>query len=196
MSAPACLLSPIAIMSHSSDSQTRLSDSLVISCGTITLDPAQARMLHVCWKRNGEVFLPKGRKNIGETLEDAAVRETYEETGVQVRLLPLEIPTLVTPGAAAKLDSRLNTEPVAFSQRTVGHSIIKLIFWFCAHGDSTAAHEIGTQEEGEDLDPVWVNIENAVQTITFQDDKEVAGRVIQLYDLSFHCKLSFPPCSY
>lgn len=182
-------------MSLSSGTLTRLSDAFVISCGTITLDPAQVKMLLIRWKKNGEVFLPKGRKNIGEAPEDAAVRETYEETGVRVTLLPLRIPTLATPGAAGKLDCGLSTEPVAFSQRTMGDGTLKLIFWFSAQGDSTAVHDVGTQEEGEDFDPVWVGLENAVQTLTFSDDKEIAERVIQLYYLPFYYKALISPCS-
>ena len=182
-------------MSLSSGTLTRLSDTFVISCGTITLDPAQVKMLLIRWKKNGEVFLPKGRKNIGETLEDAAVRETYEETGVRVTLLPLPIPTLATPGATAKLDCGLSTEPVAFSQRTMGDGTLKLIFWFAAQGDSTAVPDVGTQEEGENFEPVWVGLEHAVQTLTFGDDKEMAERVIQLYDLPLYYKASFFPYS-
>lgn len=173
-------------MSLSPSTLTRLSDTFVISCGTITLDPARARMLLIRWKKNGEVLLPKGRKNIGEALEDAAVRETYEETGVRVTLLPLPIPTLATPGAAMRVDCGISTEPVAFSQRTLRDGTLKLILWFTAQGDSSAAHAVGTQEEGEDFDPVWVDLENAVQTLTFGDDKMIAERVIQLYNLLFY----------
>ncbi|KAI5783536.1 NUDIX hydrolase domain-like protein [Geopyxis carbonaria] len=173
-------------MSLSSGTLTRFSDTFVISCGTITLDPAQARMLLIRWKKNGEVFLPKGRKNIGETLEDAAVRETYEETGVRVTLLRLQIPTLATPGAAATPKCGFTTEPVAFSQRTTGDGTLKLIFWFSAQGDSTTAHDTGTQEEGEDFEPVWVGLDEAVQTLTFGDDKDIAKRVIQLYNIPFY----------
>jgi hypothetical protein len=77
----------------------------------------------------------------------------------------------------------------------MGDGTLKLIFWFVAQGVSTAAHDIGTQEEGEDFDPLWVGLENAVQTLTFGDDKEIAERVIQLYDLLVYCKASFLPCS-
>jgi hypothetical protein len=52
---------------------SHLCDALSISCGTITLDPFRARVLLICLKKNQEVFLPKGHKNIGEILEDAAL---------------------------------------------------------------------------------------------------------------------------
>ncbi|PQE16683.1 nudix domain-containing protein [Rutstroemia sp. NJR-2017a BBW] len=138
-------------------------------------------MLLIRWKKNREVFLPKGHKNIGETLEDAAIRDTYEETGVRVTLLSLQIPNLATPGAGAKQGCGLNTEPVALSQRTMNDGVLKIIIWFVAQRNSMVAHDVGTQEEGEDFDPLWVGLGNAVRTLTFDDDKEIAERVIQLY---------------
>lgn len=185
---------PSAVMPPSA--LTRLSDTFVISCGTITLDPVRAKMLLIRWKKNGEVFLPKGRKNINETLEDTAIRETYEETGARVSLLPLRIQTLATPGAAVNPACELITEPVAFSQRLTDGGILKLIFWFAAEGDSTAAHDVGTQQEGEDFDPVWLDLENAVQALTFDDDKKIAEKVIVAYDIPCCCKALFVPYSY
>jgi 8-oxo-dGTP pyrophosphatase MutT (NUDIX family) len=44
--------------------------------------------------------LPKGRKNIGEDMHAAALRETREETGLRVRPLPLRIMTRATPTEA------------------------------------------------------------------------------------------------
>ncbi|KAG4438952.1 hypothetical protein IFR05_005578 [Cadophora sp. M221] len=166
-------------MSTNPNTLARLSDAFVISCGTITLDPAQAKMLLIRWKTNGEVFLPKGRKNIGEVPEDAAVRDLWRDRRAR---------------ATAKLDCGLSTEPVAFSQRTMLDGTLKLIFWFAAQGDSTAVHDKGTQEEGEDFNPIWIDLGSAVDTLTFNEDKEIANRVIQLYNLPFHCKASVSPC--
>lgn len=103
-------------MAQSPSTSTRLSEAFVISCGTITLDVLERKVLLIRWKNNGEIFLPKGRKNIGESLEDAAIRETYEETGFQVAIAPLRVPTLATPGTAVdeQVDG-LNTEPIAFT---------------------------------------------------------------------------------
>lgn len=171
-------------MPLTSDKMLRLSSTFVISCGTITLDPAHAKLLLIRHQKNGAVFFPKGRKNIGETLEQAAERETYEETGFRVTLLPLQVPTLATPATGGELGLHVCTEPVAVSQRLTPDGILKLIFWFAATGDSTAAPDVGTQEEGEDFDPLWTDFENAVQTLTFDDDKQIAETVIELY--GFH----------
>lgn len=43
------------------------------------------------------IFLPGGRKSIGEAIELCALRESYEETGFQVEFMPLEMPTRALP---------------------------------------------------------------------------------------------------
>lgn len=172
-------------MAQGSSALTRLSEAFVVSCGTISLDPAHRKVLLIRWKKNGEVFLPKGRKNIGESLEDAAVRETYEETGFRVAILPMRIPTLATPGTDDEQTNELNTEPIAFSQRLTDNNTIKLIFWFAAKGDSTAEPDSGTQEEGEDFDPIWVHLNSAIETLTFADDRRIAERFISLVPSHF-----------
>src|SRR5438067_82739 len=79
-----------------SDRSLHFSDSFAISCGTVILDLGRAKVLLVYWRTTGEYFLPKGRKNIAETLEQTALHETFEETGHQVELLPMSIQTLAT----------------------------------------------------------------------------------------------------
>ncbi|KAM3520468.1 hypothetical protein MY4038_009417, partial [Beauveria bassiana] len=57
------------------------SDDFVISCGTVTVDIPESRVLLIRSRGTGEYYLPKGRKDIHESLEEAALRETWEETG-------------------------------------------------------------------------------------------------------------------
>ncbi|KAB5528912.1 hypothetical protein GE09DRAFT_1148868 [Coniochaeta sp. 2T2.1] len=73
------------------------SEATTISCGTVTIDPATQKMLLI-WNKKLEIYqLPKGRKNIGEDMLSAAMRETYEETGVKATPLRLKIATRATP---------------------------------------------------------------------------------------------------
>ncbi|KAG5292563.1 NUDIX domain-containing protein [Histoplasma ohiense] len=171
---------PLA-MSLDSDKLFHLCDAFSISCGTVTLDPTQAKMLLIRQNKNQEILLPKGRKNIGEALENAALRETYEETGFRVTLFPLPIPTLATPEAAADTYGQLSavTEPFAVSQRLV-HNKLKLIFWFAAKGDSTTAPDTGTQQDGEDFEPIWAELDSGVKSLTFDDDRQIARAVIDV----------------
>jgi len=54
------------------------------------------------WKFGGKEieeerwFLPRGRKDMGETIEETAVREGYEESGYRCTLMPLDVPTNAT----------------------------------------------------------------------------------------------------
>ncbi|KAH8433993.1 putative NUDIX domain [Aspergillus melleus] len=165
-----------------------LSDTFCISCGTVTLDTTRAKILLIRWNKNQEIYLPKGRKNIGETLKDAALRETYEETGFRVTLFPLPVPTLATPAGDADAvgePSSATTEPVAVSERLV-HDKLKIIFWFAARGDSTAAPDTRTQQEGEDFEPLWLDLDSGVQSLSFDDDKQIARAVIDIASTSGH----------
>ncbi|KAL1846789.1 hypothetical protein Plec18170_008930 [Paecilomyces lecythidis] len=162
------------------DRALHLSDAFSISCGTVTLDLAHEKVLVIRWKKTGEIFLPKGRKNIGENLEDAALRETHEETGFRVALLALPIPTLATPAAAVDdqpEDPNVVTEPVAVSHRFRNNKL-KIIFWFVAQGDATATPDSGTQQEGEDFESIWIDRDQAVAILTFDDDRSIAQTVI------------------
>ncbi len=58
----------------------------VRAAGGIVTDP-DGRMLLI--RRNGRWDLPKGKVESGETLLQAALRETQEETGVKPNLAPL-----------------------------------------------------------------------------------------------------------
>lgn len=128
--------------------------------------------------QNGEITLPKGRKNIGETLESAALRETHEETGFRVTLYPLHCPTLATPAAdVPKAQLSAMAEAVAVSQRRDGDKV-RIIFWFMAEGDSTAKPDTATQQEGEDFEPIWADLDNAVESLDFKDNKLIAQKAI------------------
>ncbi|KAK6413295.1 hypothetical protein LTR95_017878 [Oleoguttula sp. CCFEE 5521] len=162
-----------------------LSTSFVLSSGTVTLDLHQRKVLVIRCRNSNEVLLPKGRKNEGETLEAAAIRETYEETGYQAALLPLTVATLATRGEpiGSGLSSdtadtlHAHTEPVAVTQRSSGGAH-KIIFWFAATADSTIVPDADTQQEGEDFEALWVSFQESQDKLTFDDDKAVAQYVI------------------
>lgn len=196
-----------------SDRTLHFSDAFVISCGTVTLDLKARKVLLIRWRDKNEHLLPKGRKDVGETLEQAALRETYEETGYRVRLLPLEISTLATVPASeiaginssgmegttstvkedVSDDSRSYkprtircTEPIAIQQRVTCQGSHKIIFWFAAEGDSSQPPIIGTQLEYEDIEPVWVQIDETDPELTLKalmshdDDRKIVERLIDL----------------
>lgn len=88
------------------------SEATTISCGTVTIDPARQKVLLI-WNKTLKIHqLPKGRKNIGEDMLSAALRETYEETGVRATPLRLKIATRATP-PSDPLPSAESTSPPA-----------------------------------------------------------------------------------
>ncbi|KAJ8080803.1 hypothetical protein AAF712_006805 [Marasmius tenuissimus] len=153
------------------------SDQFVISCGTVTLDLQLGKALLIRWNKNGEIMLPKGRKNIGESLYDAALRETLEETGYKATSLPLPVATLSTPKTDTD-DGLPHTEPIAVNQRFSPKKQLKIIFWFAAQADSTQPRQMGSQQEDEDFEPLWTPVGEVDQTLTFDEDRQIAQKVI------------------
>lgn len=158
----------------STNKAVHFSDEFAISCGTVTVDVERSKVLLVRWQQTGEYFLPKGRKDVGEQLEQTALRETLEETGVRAQLKPVEIKTLAPSPNSIKAENcpTAVTEPIAASQR-ITKGILKIIFWHVASGDSTAAREEGTQQENEEFDTVWANFDHVGALLSFEDDRSI-----------------------
>lgn len=170
------IIKSIANMSKSLHSAA----AFVLSCGTVTLDLNKSKALLIRWHKTGEVMLPKGRKDIGETLENAALRETWEETGYRASLLPLPFLTQATSppnSQTSEASTRLVTEPICVTQRDRG-GVRKIIFWFAAQADSTAPEGKREQQEGEDFETVWTDLDMVGQVLSHDDDREVARLVI------------------
>ncbi|KAF6815893.1 hypothetical protein CPLU01_14004 [Colletotrichum plurivorum] len=107
-----------------------LSDEFSISCGTVTVDLARRKALLVRWREEGQHTLPPDvKKDLGETLEEAATRGTFEQTGFRVDLLPVEIPTLATlPSGVAELPETV-TEPIAMTRSIASNGSLQVVFY-------------------------------------------------------------------
>ncbi|KAF4948494.1 hypothetical protein FSARC_13731 [Fusarium sarcochroum] len=154
------------------------SDQFAISCGTVSLDLKQSKVLLIRWRKTGEYMLPKGHKDLGESLERTALRETFEETGVRAQLLPVDIVSLAT-SVKDEDHPKVITEPIAVSQRMAANGVLKIIFWYVAVADSTITPEEGTQQENEDFETVWADFENADTTLSHEDDQRIARAAIE-----------------
>ncbi|KAF9261106.1 hypothetical protein L218DRAFT_1002016 [Marasmius fiardii PR-910] len=82
----------------------------------------QICLLYHCLKN--QWLLPKGRKEAGESLATAAMRETFEETGYPNALLPITLPTRAPiPGTNQKdvirIADKCSTEPITVTLRDV-----------------------------------------------------------------------------
>jgi len=144
----------------------------VISCGTVTFDLRESEVLLIRCCTKNECMLPKGRKNVGETLEAAALRETWEETGYSATLLPLPTCTQATPHSTSDGMSLTNTEPIYMSQRN-SNGVYKVIFWYAATGDSTAHEQRRPQQPNEDFETKWTPCREAEAALSFDDDCQI-----------------------
>jgi len=182
------------------DRSLHFSQQCVLSCGTITLDLERNKVLLIRWRTNDEYLLPKGRKDIGETLEQAALRETYEETGHTVHLLPLSMPTLATSPAGSSSspsptegkiptedDTPVDpqrwiecTEPIAVQQRITRRGTNKIIFWFVAQCDSAVPPDRNTQMANEDFETVWAPVNAFHGILSYEDDRRIVSQVVKL----------------
>ncbi|KAI0691805.1 NUDIX hydrolase domain-like protein [Cytidiella melzeri] len=88
----------------------------MIGVGMVILQPSTGRVVLVQDTNTGRWFLPKGRKDVGESLEQAALREAYEESGYRAEFLPLYILTNAPspPALRSQVPTR-NTEPIYLS---------------------------------------------------------------------------------
>lgn len=97
-----------------------------------------------------EIVLPKGKVENNESLKDAALRETYEETGYACNIL--------------------EEEPFCFTLRSNDLSS-KVIFWFLAVVQGEM--ESNTQDIGEDFTTLECEPDHALEILTFESDKSV-----------------------
>ena len=148
------------------------SEDFVLSSGTVPIDIARGLVLLLYYRPKGEYMLPKGRKNVGETLEDAAVRETTEETGFNCCLLEHTLAT-----NAQERFYPYHTEPIAIQQR-MNQDVRKIIFWYVAEVDSTSQSMHYTQE-GEEFDVVWLGLDDASSKCSFDDDRKILAKALE-----------------
>ncbi|UNI24106.1 hypothetical protein JDV02_009882 [Purpureocillium takamizusanense] len=150
------------------------SQNLMISCGCVPVDPARRLIALLHDPHTGITQLPKGRKNIGEDVARAALRETCEETGLLgFRLLPLRVATRATP-TAEMLDAHFGTatpsaaaaaaaEAAAGGAGAVGGPTVSAAAT-ASNGSGSGngqGHEVDTADTAaDDDDAQWHNLED------------------------------------
>ena len=97
----------------------------------------------------------------------------------------MPIPTLATqPSTDVDPDvvrPESTTEPIAVQQRMFKGKL-KIIFWFAAAGDSAGVPEERTQQDSERFEPRWVLRQEALEILSFEDDRRVVRRVLDAVD--------------
>jgi 8-oxo-dGTP pyrophosphatase MutT (NUDIX family) len=121
-------------------------------------------------------LLPKGRKDMGESIEATALRETFEETGYPCELIPVRMPTRApAPGTDVKDVVRVMddaTEPVAVTLRNLDLEGCKFTWWFIARVKENGSEKVeGTQAESEDYVSGFFDADEAVEKVTYDRDR-------------------------
>lgn len=177
------------------------SEQFVESCGTvlfISSKPANAKVCLVNLLRTNEWMLPKGRRNIGESRKEAAVREVAEETGLQCRLLPVTMSTRACaagdpPDVPDEARTQIDiTEPFMCTVRELpkGNGA-KLIWWYIAVLEYDAYSRKGPGEA--QFKPEFFAADDAVQKLHFESDREVLRKAIEIINTTefWQKRLSF-----
>ncbi|KAK2018270.1 NUDIX domain-containing protein [Colletotrichum eremochloae] len=160
------------------------SHKFIISCGTVTVNMRTRSVLLVYNRRHRIYQLPKGRKNIGEDLLAAALRETLEETGIASRPVALRLRTRATPvggpqGAPEISEDLVDTEPVAVCHYPDPASgVMKMVFYFVAEGSCDVTPEGWTSEDRVKFDVVWADVAEAADKLAFKEDGMVVEKAL------------------
>lgn len=124
------------------------------SCGIVVFNNQKVLVIH---QNIGHWGLPKGHVEIGETEEETAIREVLEETSIKANIIP---------GFRKMITYQ------------VRENIIKDVVYFVGTTDN-----INTiNQESEVSEVRWMNFNDALSIITYQDDKKVLEEAISFYN--------------
>ena len=163
-------------------------EQFVESCGAvlfISSKPANAKVCLVNLLSTHEWVLPKGRRNIGESRKEAAVREVAEETGFRCQLLPVTMPTRACtasdpPDVPDEARTQIDiTEPFMCTVRELpkGNGA-KLIWWYIAVLEYDAYSQKGPGEV--QFKPEFFTADDAVHKLHFESDREVLRKAVEI----------------
>ncbi|PSR75374.1 hypothetical protein PHLCEN_2v9132 [Hermanssonia centrifuga] len=168
-------------------SSTHLAGNFVISAGSVLCRRvAETDELQICLiyqRKRKQWLLPKGRKDCGESIEAAALRETYEETGYLCELVPLRMPTRATTPADQRNAVTIRddcSEPMAVSVQERGKKGFKVIWWYVSRLKGGADKVEGTQMESEDYESQFVEASSAVKRLSLRQHHDIAAQALEL----------------
>lgn len=130
-----------------------------ISAGGVVIYGNSALLLK---KFNGDYVLPKGKIEKGETMEEAALREVYEEAGVR--------------GAVIEYLGEIN-----YSYRNIrkGRLIRKTVHWFLMSAE--VINPKPQRSEGF-IDAQLIPLEKAVEILKFDDERMMLEDAVSLLE--------------
>ncbi|KAJ7452038.1 NUDIX hydrolase domain-like protein [Mycena galericulata] len=167
-------------------------ENFLLGAGMVVFQPATLKVVTVWEKEKKYWFLPKGRKDVGESLEQAALREAYEESGYRVQPLPLYTQTRA-PGPPSNRETpyRPNCEPIfinttSYPQRKRRNIVAPpgeyLTFWYVGQIPADAVREEGTGMPDEiNYETHLLSVDEALKNL-FPDEGRVVAYAWTLYE--------------
>ncbi|KAF5375430.1 hypothetical protein D9615_007919 [Tricholomella constricta] len=128
------------------------SENFMFGAGMVIIQPSSHKIVVIYDTRDKYWFLPRGRKDMGESLEATAIREAYEESGYQAEFFPLYTPSHApAPPNDRSIYERPNTEPfyITLTSWSPGRGNRKsggeyLTSWYIGQIPEDAVHTRGT----------------------------------------------------
>lgn len=117
-------------------------------------------------KYNGDYVLPKGRVERGETIEEAALREVKEESGID-----------------GKIEKYLGKITYSFVNRVRRVNVDKTVHFFLMSTDDT--HTNAQSIEGFKTAKFY-DKDEAVKLMRFKQERSIIRKAIEVYDKEFY----------
>ncbi len=145
---------------HPSESRSQRVERAVSAGGVVFRTGENGVEFAICGRDSDGVWgLPKGTPDPGESLEQTAVREVTEETGLEVR--PVD---------------KLGVIEYWFSREGVRYHKWVHYYLMAATGGDTVAHDV-------EYDRVeWFPVEAALKTLTFKNEVDMAEKAKALLE--------------
>ncbi|KAK2464655.1 hypothetical protein APHAL10511_003348 [Amanita phalloides] len=149
----------------------------LLGAGMIIIQPSMGKIVIISDPPSNAYFLPRGRKLLGESLEQTALREAYEDSGYRTEFLPLYIPTNApSPLQDWQAYPRLSSEPIYITVTSYPTSVRQqqvvrpagkyIVFWYVGHIPENTVHELGTMmPDKQDYVSYLVSPEHAFQVL-------------------------------
>lgn len=153
--------------------------NFITSAGIIILDVKSKLVVTISDEKGTRFTFPKGRVEPGESIEETAIREGYEETGYSAALLASTSDGFVKPIAV-----QLRSLPEGHPQRPFGRpATAKIVYWFAGQWDGQP-QVAGTQLPYENYIVHRLPWETAKTKLSSHGDLEMLRRSVALVERS------------